>query len=148
MNSPVPSSLAPPMRLLRDFLGYGFWSAAALGVDWGLLILLVTFGLPPLAATATSFTAGMVFAYATSVRFVFADSRTVAPWREALTFFAIGFVGLALNQALIAFFMVTFGLGAAVAKAPTAILVFLFNFLARRAALFAPRPAPERTNRA
>jgi putative flippase GtrA len=133
--------VAKHARLLRHLFGYGVWSGVALGIDWGLLVLLIKLGLPWLVAAPISFTVGMVFAYVASVRLVFADCRAVAPLREALTFFAIGFVGLLLNQMLLAAFMAGFGLDAAVAKAPTAMLVFLFNFIARRAALFAPKPA-------
>jgi putative flippase GtrA len=63
----------------------------------------------------------------------------VRPSLELASFVAIGVAGLALNQLLIWTLVSRFGLDVALAKAPTAGAVFMFNFLARRALLFAPR---------
>jgi len=119
-----------------DLFGYGLVSAAALALDWGLLIAFVKAGLNYQIASAISFTLGMLLAYAGSVRLVFRGRRQRSRGAEAIGFFAIGFLGLALNQALLFTFVHFAALPVGLAKAPTAGLVFTFNFFARRTLLF------------
>lgn len=129
-------------RLLADLVKYGFASAAALGLDYGLLLFFHKIvGVDYLVAAAIGFSSGLVLVYFLSVWFVFQDRRSVRPAGEFGAFFAIGVVGLLLNEGLIYLFVADFGLSAALAKIPTAGLVFLFNFTARRALLFS---APSR----
>jgi putative flippase GtrA len=123
-----------------DLLGYGLCSAAALALDWSLLILLVREGMYYLVAAATSFMAGMVLAYVGSAYFVFRGRRARRISTEVLGFFAIGLAGLALNQVLIFVFVHFCKLDVGLAKAPTTAFVFMFNFLLRRALLFVSSP--------
>ncbi len=127
--------------LVSDLLGYGLVSAAALALDWGLLVAFVKAGVNYQIAAATSFTLGMLLAYAGSVLFVFRGRRERSFGAEAFSFFAIGFLGLALNQGLLFGFVHFAGLPVALAKAPTAGCVFSFNFLARRMLLFVSEAA-------
>jgi putative flippase GtrA len=122
--------------LISDLFGYGLVSAVALGLDWGLLIAFVKAGLNYQVASAISFTLGMLLAYAGSVLLIFRGRRQRSIGAEAIGFFAIGFLGLALNQALLFTFVHFAGLGVGLAKAPTAGFVFTFNFFARRTLLF------------
>jgi putative flippase GtrA len=124
-------------RIFLDLIRYGLCSAVALALDWGLLIVLVALGVNYLIASAVSFCAGMGLAYLGSTIFVFPDRRGSGLLAEATGFAAIGLAGLACNQALLWFFVNGIGLTVAVAKAPTAIFVFLFNFTLRRALVFA-----------
>lgn len=127
----------PALRLFAsDLFGYGLVSAAALALDWGLLIVFVRAGLNYQIAAAVSFTLGMLLAYVGSVRLVFRGRRQRSLGAEASGFFAIGFLGLALNQALLFTFVHFAALPVGLAKAPTAALVFTFNFFARRTLLF------------
>ncbi len=129
-----------PRLFASDLCGYGLCSAAALALDWSLLILLVKLGVHYLFAAALSFMAGMIVAYVGSILFVFPGRRACGPATEIAGFLAIGLAGLALNQVLIFGFVHGWGLNVAIAKAPTAGCVFLFNFLLRRALLFAAAP--------
>ena len=123
-------------RVLADLLGYGFVSVVALACDYGLLVALSAAGLHYLVAGTLSFTAGMVVAYALSVRFVFARRRALTREAEAAGFFAVGLIGLLLTQALLYVFVSHLGLGVDVAKVPTTVIVFAFNFLCRRGLVF------------
>lgn len=153
--APAPAAaVAPGLRALSarlklmgfDLIRYGLASALALAVDYGLLIFLSKgLGVAYLTASAVSFLCGMGVAYGLSVTVVFKDRRNVRPSLEAASFAAIGLVGLAINQALIWLLVGHAGLDVAIAKAPTAGAVFLFNFLTRRTLLFAPpKTTPER----
>jgi putative flippase GtrA len=123
-----------------DLFGYGLCSAVALALDWSLLILLVKANVNYLLAAGVSFMAGMVVTYVGSAYLVFRRRRARRMSTEVLGFVAIGLAGLALNQVLIFVFVHFCGLEVAIAKAPTAACVFLFNFLLRRALLFASAP--------
>ncbi len=136
-ESGAPLARSAALRvLMADLFGYGLVSAAALGLDWGLLIALVKAGVNYQVASAMSFTLGMLLAYAGSVLLIFRGRRQRSIGAEAIGFFAIGFLGLALNQALLFAFVHFAGLGVGLAKAPTAGFVFTFNFFVRRTLLF------------
>ena len=123
-----------------DLFGYGLCSAAALALDWSLLILLVKLGMNYLVVAPISFMAGMVLAYVGSVLFVFRGRRARRMTTEIFGFFLVGLAGLAINQVLIFVFVHVCGFEVGIAKAPTAACVFAFNFLLRRALLFASAP--------
>lgn len=138
MNVVGPRSLleAELPRVLVDCAGYGLVSAIALTCDWSGLIFLAAVGLPYLVASAISFCIGMVVAYALSIRFVFPTRRGLSREAEAGGFFAVGIVGLILTQAILFVLVSRLGLDVAIAKAPTAVMVFLFNFACRRGRVF------------
>jgi putative flippase GtrA len=123
---------------LRDAVRYGLASAAALALDWGTLLGLIHVGVPPLVAAAIGFMFGMALTYWLSTAVVFADRRRDPLLKEAAIFVAIGLAGLAVNQLALWIFITQFGIVAGLAKAPVAGLVFSFNFILRRAILFAP----------
>lgn len=129
-----------PPDFVTDLWRYGLCSLLALGLDWGLLMVLVHAGMNYLVAAAISFTTGMVFAYFGSVAFVYRGRRAYPVLTEAIGFFLIGLAGLLVNVALLFFFVKLCGLSVGLAKAPTALFVFLFNFLVRRTLLFAGAP--------
>lgn len=118
---------------LRDLIRYGFASAAALAVDCGVLALARSLGADYRLATAAGFLCGLGVIYLLSMRFVFAGRRRLDFGAEWVVFLATGVAGLALTEALMAGFVDGLGLSVPLAKAPTVALVFLFNFLSRRA---------------
>ena len=126
--------------LVTDLMRYAAASAAALALDYGMLLLLYqALGLGYLIAAAASYCCGLALIYGLSVRFVFKGRRAMRPREEILGFIVTGALGLLVNEALMGLFVGVFGLTVALAKVPTAGLVFLFNFATRRAFLFAPR---------
>lgn len=139
-RSALDALLSSRPLVLRDLGFYGFASAAALAIDWLVLTLLVGRGLPAAVAAATGFALGMLVTYAASIGVIFTDRRHGSRWRELTLFVVIGLAGLGLNVLLILAFGALLGLSAPIAKAPTAGVVFLFNFATRRALLFAKRP--------
>lgn len=138
-------TLAGPIwRLLpegfRELILYGLVSAAALAVDWGLLVVLTWAGVDYLLASGVGFCFGIGVAYVLSIRLVFAHRPIADRWREFTGFLGVGLAGLLLTQGLMIVGVEAFGMAPASAKGPTACLVFLFNFTVRRALLFrAPR---------
>ena len=135
---PLPSVavIVARVRVVRDLVRYGASSAVALALDWTTLTLLVRQGVPAPAAAAIGFSLGMAVTYVASIRLIFADRRHGSRLREAIVFAAVGLAGLGLSEALLLLFSAGFGLSAPLAKAPTAALVFLFNFAVRRTMVF------------
>ena len=142
-SSAASADLVPVQRktavlcFVIDAIGYGLASALALGIDYGLLVLLVgRFDMHYLAAASLSFSAGLVVAYTLSTAFVFKGRAKYSAGGELLGFLLTGLAGLALNQALLYAFVDGVHIPVQFAKAPTACLVFTFNFLTRRTMLF------------
>jgi putative flippase GtrA len=124
-------------QLAIDLIRYGACSAAALALDYGLLLLLSqALGLHYLLASAIGFLSGLTLAYVLSIAFVFKGRRTLAAPHEFAGFAAIGVAGLGLTQVLLACLVGGLGLSVALAKPMTALVVFMFNFGLRRATLF------------
>jgi putative flippase GtrA len=122
---------------LRQFVLYGLVSVAALAVDYGLLIFLTeSMGLYYLVSATISFLAGMLVVYFSSVGFIFGERRLSSRSLELTSFALIGVAGLVLNGLLL--WAITTGtpLSYQLAKLPTAGIVFLFNYVARRTLLF------------
>jgi putative flippase GtrA len=120
---------------------YIFVAAVGLVADFGGLIFLKQgVGLNYLLAAAISFTVALALNYALSVWWVFPASR-YSRRQEFALFAVIGLVGLGLNSLLM--WVLTSGLGVFYiwSKACTTIVVFGWNFLARKA-MFKPARRP------
>jgi putative flippase GtrA len=125
---------------LRQFVLYGAISVAALAVDYGLLIFLTEYvGLYYLVSASISFLAGMFLVYVASISYIFDERRLTNRSVELTSFAVIGVAGLLLNGLLL--WAITAGtpLSYQLAKLPTAGIVFLFNYVARRNLLFSTR---------
>jgi putative flippase GtrA len=129
----LPQGTKPFLELFR----YGLSSALALAIDYSILIVLTErAGLHYAASAAIGFCAGVLVTYALSVTFVFKHRRAVNTSLEFAGFLAIGVLGLCLTHALLWGFVTYALLPYSLAKAPTAVVVFLVNFALRRALLF------------
>jgi hypothetical protein len=127
---------------LREMALYGLASALALSLDGGLLLALTRAGVSYLVASGIGFSSGVGVAYALSVSVVFRHRPVADRRREFAGFLGVGLAGLILTQGLMALWVEVFGLTPGLAKIPTAGIVFLFNFVVRRALLFAA-PGPD-----
>lgn len=143
-DGPVPGGTVPLMVI--EFVKYFLVSAAALALDYGLLVSLTEFvRLNYLVSAAIGFTAGLVLNYLLSVSFVFHERRLKSKGLEILGFALIGLAGLALNEALMMVLVEQSGLGYALAKVPATGIGFVFNFGTRRIFLFTKaRRSPQR----
>jgi len=121
---------------LREFVGYGVASAAALSVDMGLLWAFVHVGINYIPASVASFTAGAVVAYWLSITLAFRHHRLRDRRVEFLGFIAIGVMGLIINTSVIYTAVQFLGLHYMLAKSVAAGFTFAFNFIVRRQLLF------------
>jgi len=128
--------------VIREACGYLGASALALGVDMGVLVLLVEHAsMPALPAACISFSAGVLVCYALSVSFVFTHRRIRRRPLEFASFAALGALGFLVNAAVMALGIRLLGLHYLIAKLAAALCTFVANFLARRQLLFVPANA-------
>ncbi len=125
---------------LHEFIRYVVASAIALLVDAGLLWLLTDIAqISYLLSGAVSFTAGLTIVYLLSVYWVF-EARTVrSRGAEFLIFAVIGLVGLGLNEVILYILTSMFGVFYLFSKAASVVVVFSWNFAARKWILFRSR---------
>ncbi|WP_374349211.1 GtrA family protein [Thermomonas sp.] len=127
-------------RLLRtDLARYFVASLLALALDTGTLSLCLRLLHLGLAWSATlGFVAGASVAYLLSIRWVFrARAFGNVPALEFLTFVGIGLAGLGITQLVLWIGVTRLALLAEAVKLTAAVLTFAFNFVARKALLFA-----------
>jgi len=127
-------------HLLRsDLPRYFIASLLALAVDTAVLSLGLRAVHLPLAWSATlGFVVGAAVAYLLSIRWVFRQ-RTLAraPAVEFLTFAGIGLVGLGITQVVLWIGVTELHLIPEAVKLAAAVITFAFNYLVRKALLFA-----------
>jgi putative flippase GtrA len=112
-------------------------SIIALFVDFGMLIVFKeVFGIHYLVAAALSFMLGVAVNYALSVTWVFADRKLSSRRMEFTIFFVICAIGLVLNLLIIAGLVQWFQFDYRVAKIVSTIIVFFWNFIARKKILY------------
>lgn len=143
--SAVAERLSPRLRtaaarvrsLGGDFWRYLLASVVALGFDFALLYVLTEIaGFHYLVSSAISYSLGGVLHYALSVALVFKHRRVAHRGVEFAAFFAIGFVGLAANQAILAATVEWLHLNYMLGKVCATGGSFILNFVIRRAVLF------------
>ena len=134
-TSPLVEGMGSPGT--HEFIRYFIASAIALVVDAGSLYLLTDVaGLPYLYSGAIAFILGLTVIYVLSVTWVF-DRRVLRdPKAEFLLFAVIGIVGLGINEAVLWVATDVIGLYYLISKVLSVILVFSWNFGARKYALF------------
>lgn len=121
------------IQLIRSF---GV-SVIALIFDFGLLIFFKqVLGIHYIVAATLSFLVGVIVNYALSVWWVFPDHKLASKRAEFLIFLIITGTGLALNLIIIAALVQGIQTDYRVAKAISTIVVFFWNFLARKRILY------------
>lgn len=122
----------------HEFARYFVASLAALAVDAGFLWAFTEhIGLHYLLSGALSFTMGLIVIYGLSVTWVFSHRRVHSPVLEFAVFAGVGLIGLLLNGLALWFFTSVLGLYYLLSKALSVVIVFTWNFAARKRALFA-----------
>lgn len=114
-----------------------FVGGAAFLTDTAILMLLKSVGVHYLIAAAIGFIIGTALNYILTRHFVFAalEPRMARPF-EMTVFLAISLVGLGLTELLVWFFAGKLGIIVLLAKTFAAMIVYIWNFLARRFILY------------
>jgi len=122
---------------LVQLFRYTFVGGVAFAFDFGALYALTEFaGLYYLFSASLSFLLGLAVNYALSILWVFNRHTLRSRWVECGIFAAVGLVGLGLNVFFMWMFTEVAGLHYLLSKVGSTVLVFLWNFAARKISLF------------
>ncbi|MCI5119638.1 MAG: GtrA family protein [Candidatus Electrothrix sp. AUS4] len=116
---------------------YGIVALAALGFDYFILVLLTEYWhVNHLYSATAGFTIGLLVNYSLAVKFVFRESKLDDKKSEFLIYSIIGVFGLLFTLALMWLLTDVLSIHYTISKAAAVVLVFLFNFYARKTILF------------
>lgn len=128
--------------LQRELVRYVIAGTLAFAGDFAVLLLCTEYlGLHYLLSNALGYAAGMGIAYVTNVRWVFAHRRYAHVGLEFSLFNLIVVAGLFVSEGFMFVFVDLAGLHYLLAKVAASVLVFAFNYVARKYLLFSPRTA-------
>lgn len=99
-------------------------------------VLTEIFSVHYLTANVFSFLSGLMSNYFMSIRWVFATRNINNKYWELLLFSLVGIAGLIINQFILWFCISYFSIYVLLSKVIAAIVVFFWNFFARRAFVF------------
>ena len=137
MNAVRSALSRRPDDTLGQLLRYAIVGGIALVVDFGFLVGLTELAqVHYLISAAIGFVLGLATNYTLSVKWVFTRRSLDNRVAEATIFGAVGVVGLVFNELFIWVFTDLAGIHYAGSKAISAVLVFLWNFAARKYLLF------------
>lgn len=132
--------LNPSNHVLVQLIRYGMVVAIAFPIDIGLLYVFTAhLHFFYILSATLAFTISMAVNYMLSVRWVFTARTAHGRWIEAGTFFAIGFVGLAITDFFMWIFTSVIGLHFMLSKLIVVMIVFFWSFGARRFMFHSPR---------
>ncbi|MES9925591.1 MAG: GtrA family protein [Candidatus Thiodiazotropha endolucinida] len=128
---------ALPLFLQNEFFKYLIASGVALVIDVGSLYVLTEFfGFHYLTSATLSFSLGLLSIYLLSITWVFSKRRFSEQRIELFIFVLIGVIGLLINAFGMYLFTSMIGVYYLYSKALTTLVVFSWNFGARKIALF------------
>ena len=120
-----------------QFFRYLFVGGFAFLIDSGLLYILTEYAhLHYLFSATFGFIFGLVINYLLSKIWVFSSNTIKKQWVEFIVFSLIGIVGLGLNNLFLWIFTDYCSIHYMLSKVLTTIIVFFWNFLARKFILF------------
>ncbi|MBQ7162145.1 MAG: GtrA family protein [Bacteroidales bacterium] len=123
--------------LVVQLLRYAVVGGVAFVVDYGSLWLLTeVVGLHHLVSAAIAFILGLICNYVISTAWVFGESKVSNRWVEFVIFSIIGVIGLGLNELIIYLCTDVCGLHYMLSKIISTVIIFFWNFFARRFILF------------
>lgn len=127
----------PTSNIWLQLFRYGFVGGVAFVADYGSLYILTEWvGLYYLLSAAIAFLLGLTVNYLISISWVFNKNRHSSVAMELLIFTLIGVVGLLLNEGIMYVATDCLSLHYMFSKLASTVMVFFWNFFARKFILF------------
>lgn len=126
----------PTSNLVIQAFRGAFVGVIAFVADAAVLWLLTLLGIHYLISAVLSFVVGVLVNYVLSVRFVFKEKAAIGRTGELVAYFVISLIGLGITVALMWIFTERLGLYYMVSKCLAALIAFVWNFTARKIALY------------
>ena len=121
----------------NQFIKYFFVSGISFIVDFSIFFFFVNYlDVHYLIANVLAFLFGLTTNYILSVNFVFTNRKINHKMKEYILFANIGIIGLLINQVTLFVCIEKFEESLVVSKILSTIIVFLWNFSARKILLF------------
>lgn len=138
LNQIIDSLLRHPTgNVWIQIVRYFFSGGVAFLVDTGLLYVLTEFcEVYYLVSSIISFSIGLIITYLLSILWVFDNRNMKNRYAEFSVFVLIGVVGLGLTSLFMWFFTDKIGVHYIFSKIITTIIVFVWNFIAKKSLLF------------
>lgn len=138
LNQNLDSLLRHPTgNVWIQIVRYFFSGGVAFLVDAGLLYVLTEFcGVYYLVSSIISFSIGLIITYLFSIFWVFDNRNMKNRYAEFSVFVLIGVVGLGLTSLFMWLFTDKIGVHYIFSKVITTIIVFVWNFFAKKSLLF------------
>lgn len=134
---------APTDNVVIQLFRYGFVGGVAFLVDYSTMVLLTeVFGIHYLLSASISFVLGLITNYLLSISWVFSQRAVANRWAEFVIFAVIGAVGLGLNSLILYLCTEKLEIHYTVSKIIATVMVFFWNFLARKVILFKENSYP------
>lgn len=129
----VQKSDAPFIQFIR----YGFVGGVAFLADFSTLMLLTHYSaINTIVANSIAFSLGLTINYLLSTYWVFSVHAKQSKITEFLLFAIIGLIGLGLNDLVLYALITPLALNLPIAKIGATMVVFFWNFFARKLLLF------------
>lgn len=123
-------------KLIEQILKFGVVGIIATVIDFGVLyILSQPLGMDPVVSAGISFCVSLVFNYVASMRYVFTHREDMSRSREFVIFLVLSFIGLAINEAIMAAGVAVLGSSALAVmgtKVLATVIVMVWNFVSRK----------------
>lgn len=127
----------PTENTLLQFFRYVFVGGAATVVDWAVYFAVTTMGLYFMISGVLAFVSGLSVNFYLSKRFVFSGEGSAhSKIAEFMTYAVIGLMGLCLTEIIIFVFTEKLHLYFMIPKIIATMVVFVWNFMARKLALY------------
>lgn len=135
---------------LIKFFRYAFVGGIAFVIDYAAFALVCQLGdtkLINVLATVAGFVAGIITNFILSKKFVFQEkSNTETAYGEFLGYTVIGIIGCILNILLLLLGTEMLSVNRYIAKVIAALIVLVYNYVARKVILYTPSKKKDRGN--
>jgi len=136
----IKSKIPGRRGVVGQFLRYFVTGGLAFVVDFGAFaVALYYFDIHYLISNLIGLAAGNVVNYLLTIRWVFSTEKRKMEkyvFLEVVVFVLISLLGMGLNELLMYVFVGVLGIQEMISKVAAAIIVLLYNFLARKLILF------------